>query len=120
MTLYCHTTVRQLGCVPQFGVTKRMSGIAGMRLKQERKDWRKDPNRPFVSPAFVSAGSSAALTAVRYFTNFKFQTSFADGDNYLPTTSVCLCMRHYFCLLLSAVAGGSTCRQITNLNVVAQ
>lgn len=26
-----------------------MSGIAGARLKQERKDWRRDPNRPFVS-----------------------------------------------------------------------
>ena len=26
-----------------------MSGIAVERLKQERKDWRRDPDRPFVS-----------------------------------------------------------------------
>lgn len=39
-----------------------MSGIAGARLKQERKDWRRDPNRPFVS-VYIAGVSSRVLTA---------------------------------------------------------
>lgn len=39
-----------------------MSGIAGARLKQERKDWRRDPNRPFVS-VYIGEVSPRVLTA---------------------------------------------------------
>lgn len=51
-----------------------MSGIAGMRLKQERKDWRKDPNRPFVSRSVALCVSTFVGYEMLY--NFKYYARF--------------------------------------------
>lgn len=44
-----------------------MSGIAAARLKQERKDWRRDPDRPFVSGDTASSEGQRACFFGRLF-----------------------------------------------------